>query len=418
MGIRITTWNIKWFGQLLKGYTRTLPRESKKVTGNAKAIQLLQREKIAEEIRRIDADILCIQEGPSTGNVDKLEQFCADDLQGQWRVVTRPAREAWYIRGSQGIFFLVRTAKMDAWQARLLPQTAWFEATEFESRVDINNAGSGEHNKVWPIIHPLFKPANAETLEEPEFGDENEDDAPIDLGDREHKHYRHPQVLLLTIGDKRVDIIGCHFKSKYGGNDYRDAGLARRKPNPTAADKKLIKKVEQTAVEARIKLTTEISDVRYYIENRFRNEPDPAIFVCGDFNDGVGKEVFERKYLFHDAVSNMQGDVFSSSRFLNHALFDYVQDGGENYRWSTRFSDVWDPDRSPEILIDHVMFSQGVTGDNAFEKTGLQVPTKAGRVEHAIHNSVNAVFGGEEDYTSDHRPVTVDVLFDNEITYS
>jgi len=410
MPLRITTWNIGWFGQLLKGYTRTLPLHSSRVEGAAPlALQRLQREMIAEEILRIDPDVLCIQEGPSTGNVDHLATFCQEDLQGRWTPITRPAGEVWHIRGSQGIFYLVRSAKLDAWSPRLLPQTAWFEATEFESRVDINNPGSGEHNKKWPIIHPHFKPGDVDTLDEPVIGDEDEGDAAEMLGDKEHSHYRHPQVLLLTVGDKRVDIIGCHFKSKFGGRDYREAGELRHNEGLTGEELALIKKVEQTAVESRIKLSTEITNVRYYVDNRFRNEPDPVVFVCGDFNDGVGKEVFERKYLFHDSVSNMQGDVFFATRFLNHALFDFSQTGGENHRWSARFIDVWDPDRTPEILLDHILFTQCVCGSEALDNTGLRVPAHAGRVEHAIHNAVNSAFDSEENYTSDHRPVTLDV---------
>ena len=410
MPLRITTWNIGWFGQLLKGYTRTLPIRSRQVTGTAAmALQRLQREKIAEEIQRIDPDVLCIQEGPSTGNVAKLAAFCQEDLQGRWTTITRPSGEPWHIRGSQGIFFLVRSTKLETWLPQLLPQTAWFEATELESRVDINIPDSGEHKKTWPIIHPLFKPDNAETLNEPVIGDEDEGETAAVMGDREHNHYRHPQVLLLTLGDKRVDIVGCHFKSKFGGDDYREAGLLRRKQRLTKVERDLVKKVEQTAVESRIKLSTEITNVRYYINNRFRNEPDPVVFVCGDFNDGVGKEVFERKYLFHDSISNMQGDVFFASRFLNHALFDFAQTDGENYRWSVRFIDVWDPNRSPEILLDHILFSQCVCGPEALDMTGLKVPPHAGRVEHAIHNAVNSAFDREDDFTSDHRPVTLDV---------
>ena len=417
MALRITTWNIGWFGQLLKGYTRTIPKDSKRVTGAAAlALQRLQREKIAEEIQRIYPDILCIQEGPSTGNVDRLEAFCEEDLGGRWTTITRASGEPWHIRGSQGIFFLVRSTKLDVWQPRLLPQTVWFEATELESRVDINKPGSGEHNKSWPIIHPLFKPGNIETLDEPTMGDEDEGDTVEVLGDREHSHYRHPQVLLLTLGDKRLDIIGCHFKSKFGGDDYRAAGLLRQKEHITKTERDLIKKVEQTAVESRIKLSTEITDVRYYIDNRFRNEPDPVVFVCGDFNDGVGKEVFERKYLFHDAVSNMQGDVFFASRFLNHALFDFSQTGGENHRWTARFIDVWDPDRTPEILLDHILFTQCISGAEALSKTGLRVLPHSGKVEHAIHNAMNSAFDQEDDYTSDHRPVTLDVQLSSDIS--
>ena len=75
--------------------------------------------------------------------------------------IDRPDGDIWHIRGSQGIFYLVKAARVPSLSPRLLAQTAWFEATEIESRVDITVPASGEHNKKWPIIHPLFKPADA-----------------------------------------------------------------------------------------------------------------------------------------------------------------------------------------------------------------------------------------------------------------
>lgn len=412
MGLTLTTWNIGWFGQLLKGMTRTLPMHSKKVTSaSGKALQKLQRQQIAEEIRRINPDVLCIQEGPSTGNIEALHDFCKKDLSGDWVAIDRRTDDTWHIRGSQGIFYLVKAARVPALGPRLLAQSAWFEATEIESRVDVTKPDTGEHNKKWPIIHPLFKPAAGESLDEPEDEAEGAEDAP-ELFDKEHSHYRHPQVLVLTIGNRRVDIIGCHLKSKFGGDDYADAGRLRLLPEVslTSAHKKLIKKVEQSAVEARIKLSTEATNVRYYIDNRFRNEPDPVVFVVGDLNDGVGKEVFERKYLFHDAISNLQGDVFFANRFLNHALFDF----GEEHRWSAAFTDVWDPHRPSKILLDHIIFTQAVTGSEALTRTGMRVHGGAGRVEHEIHNIVNSVFDRIEDHTSDHRPVSVEIQFTND----
>ncbi|MEO1481021.1 MAG: hypothetical protein AAFU77_02865 [Myxococcota bacterium] len=411
MPLRLCTWNIGWFGQLLQGKTRTLPKNSKKVTTRAaKALQAKQRDKIAEQIRRVDPDVLCIQEGPSTGNIERLRRFCDEDLEGRWTVIDRPPGDTWHIRGSQGIFFVVKSSRLRAFEPRLLSQTAWFEATEIESRTDMTQPGTGEHNKKWPIIHPLFKPDGRPSLPEPEHEDEDEGakDMP-ELMDREHTHFRHPQVLVLTVGNRRVDLIGCHLKSKFGGDEYGPAGALRLKAERgeelTENEKRKILKAEQTAVEARIKLSTEATNIRYFIENRFRNEPDPVVFVLGDMNDGVGKEVFERKYLFHDAISNLQGEVFFADRFLNHALFDF----DAQHRWTASFTDVWDPGRPPEILLDHILFTQSVTGPDALDRTGMRVLSGAGRVEHEIHNAVNAVFDRKEEHTSDHRPVTVDI---------
>jgi hypothetical protein len=105
---------------------------------------------------------------------------------------------------------------------------------------------------------------------------------------------------------------------------------------------------------ARIKMTTEGTNVRAYIDAKFLQTRNPAIFVLGDFNDGPGKEYFEERYLFFDLVSNLQGDVFFASRFLNHALFDYP----DELRWSVQFDDFVDPNRDPHILLDHILFTQ------------------------------------------------------------
>jgi endonuclease/exonuclease/phosphatase family metal-dependent hydrolase len=410
--LRLTTWNIAWFGQLLQGKTRTIPKQSRDVTRpSEKALQALQIAQIGKEIEAIHPDILCIQEGPSTGNVHRLEAFCQNTLRGRWTVITRPRGDQYLISGSQGIFFLVRTCRLAELSPRLLPNTQWIAATEAESRVDPLREGTGEHGRSWPIVHPWFKPDAGK----PGHGvaaadvDGEGDPQPAGLTDRKHSHYRHPQVLVCEVSGRRVDFIGLHLKSKFAHAAYESAGRLRRQKKLARAEVTLVQAVEQAAVSARIRLATEVVNVRYYIDNRFRNEPDPPIFVLGDLNDGPGKEYFERRYLFQDLIGGLQGEVFFARRFLNHALFDYGPRDGDNHRWTVRFRDPWDPMRPEEILLDHIAFTQSVSGPDALERTGLRVPPKAGRVEHEIHNAVNAVFEGSEDFTSDHRPVTLDI---------
>lgn len=405
MKIKVATWNLAWFGQLLQGRTRTLPQNSKKVDDAAgKAIQERERLQIAEEIRLMDPDILCIEEGPSTGKVKLLRDYCSKYLNGTYMVVERGAADTtgYQISGAQGIWFLVKTGRLGFLNPTLLPIPSWRKATLYE-------AGAEDHTyspdgKKWTIVHPSFKATAPDE-------DDGEGDPPVDLGNRQHAHYRHPQTLVCTIAGKRVDFIGLHLKSKRISDELNRAGALRQKPPEelTADEKTLIKKAEQMAVEARIKLTTECVDIRYYIENRFRNEPHPAIFVLGDLNDGVGKEYFERHHMFHDLISNLQGDVFFARRFLNHALFDYMADAGEDYRWTVQFKDPWDPKRDPRILLDHILFTQSVVGEKAFERTGLRVPAHAGKVEHAAHVAANSAFSGDVGETSDHRPVSVEI---------
>jgi hypothetical protein len=201
-----------------------------------------------------------------------------------------------------------------------------------------------------------------------------------------HEHWRHPQVLKLTLAGVPMECIGIHMKSKINtASPYEPDGTT------------LKLSYVQEAVKARIKLATEAVNLRQYIDRRFAQEPDPLIFVMGDANDGPGQEFFEGQYLFFDLISNLQGDVFFARRFLNHGLFDYE----EHLRWSAQFKDRVDPERPEEMLLDHILCTQGLVNASTLP----QVEPHAGKVEHVIHETVNAMLVGSD--TSDHRPVSV-----------
>ena len=174
---------------------------------------------------------------------------------------------------------------------------------------------------------------------------------------RTHRHWRHPQTLILKLNQIEIEMIGTHLKSKINRKKaFDDQG-------------QLQAGYIEEAMNARVKLTTEAFDIRRYIERRFEQTPSPQIFVCGDMNDGPGRKFFEREFLFFFLISNLQGDVFSAQRFLNHALFDFE---GE-LRWSTQFNDkleTWsrtlpqaqalpsEPVDSRRFqLLDHILFT-------------------------------------------------------------
>jgi hypothetical protein len=201
-------------------------------------------------------------------------------------------------------------------------------------------------------------------------------------------------VLVLDWEGLRVEFVGLHLKSKYVNEGQRmwEAGGEERN------------EFIREALEARIKLATEATNVRAYIDAKFGQVANPAIFVMGDLNDGPGKELFEGTYLFFDLVSNVQGDVFWARRFLNHALFDFP---GE-LRWSVHFRDFVEPERDPHILIDHILFTQGLVDGTLPWK----IEERAGKVEHEIHDLINAALPASAK-TSDHKPVSVIVTTDD-----
>ena len=132
-----------------------------------------------------------------------------------------------------------------------------------------------------------------------------------------HRHYRHPQVLLAEMDGFRFEVV-----------------------------------------EARARLSTEATGIRHDIDARFRGNVEFPVIPAGDLKDWPDKELIGEQILRHDLISVLQGELFFARRFLNHALFDL----GEEQRWTAQFTDLPDPRRPREILLDHIMFSQAFAG--------------------------------------------------------
>ncbi|HSL82135.1 MAG TPA: endonuclease/exonuclease/phosphatase family protein [Thermoanaerobaculia bacterium] len=333
--LKITSWNVEHLDRLVAGDLSDLKRR--------------RRDAVVAEIRELDSDVLCVQEGPK-GEAG-IDAVTTDLLGGDW-VAVEAADGKYGIRGSQWIWFLVKQELAAA--ASLLPTATW-------------DAFCGES---WRC----------------NFWGEFED--------RLHRHYRHPQVLVLDDGGQRVELVGLHLKSKFvnrGESLWKGTEEERRT---------FIRK----ALEARVKMTTEAINVRRYVDAKFLQVESPAVFVLGDLNDGPGKEFFEERYLFLDLISNVQGSIFEADKFLNHALFDAPDD----LRWSVTFKDFVQPERDPHILLDHILFTQPLVNGSL----PWRIDAHAGLVEHEIHELVNATLP-KSARTSDHTPVSVRVTTAN-----
>ena len=370
--LKLTTWNIEHFSRLLSNTTGF---------GSARL------RAVAGEIREIDPDVICLVEAPASLPNLRAWVQSPDGLAGKYQVPVIPGTDAALqlnqdprralqklyamqgtaTTGSQWIWFLVRDGLFQASNARLLNPQVWRDLTKQPS---------------WPVHYSR------------------------DGTTRMHDHWRHPQTLMMRLGNADIEIIGVHLKSK----------INQKQPFDSAGN--LTQAYIDEAGRARTDLTTEAYDIRRYIERRFEQEPGPRIFVCGDMNDGPGKDYFERVYFYFDLVSNIQGDVFFARRFLNHALFDF----DDHLRWTTSFRDrveAWsrtlpgsealpsepiDPTRFQ--LIDHVLFTQSLVGSDAMPRVGA----RAGLVEHTIHQRANAGLSSAN-RTSDHVPVSVNVTY-------
>jgi hypothetical protein len=369
--LKLTTWNIEHFSRLLPE-----PPENQEPKWRG----------IIDEIASINPDILCIIEGP--GNLQHLKAWVQspDGLDKRYHVATIPgtdeilgqnpenprqalqnlyAMQGNDLTGNQWIWFLIRDGLFQESEAHILDPRIWQNLTR---------------QPKWPV-HYWGK-----------------------LQSAIHNHWRHPQTLIMKISGVELEFIGGHLKSKINTmQPFDETG-------------NLMADFVDKALRARVRLATEASDIRRYIERRFEQEPTPRIFFCGDMNDGPGRGYFEREFLFFDLVSNIQGDVFFAHRFLNHALFDF----DDKMRWTTQFHDrieEWsrkqpgadalpseplDPTRLQ--LIDHILFTQTLVGKNALPR----VEPHSGLIEHTIHQRINALLTNAN-RTSDHVPVSVNI---------
>ncbi len=385
---KLTTWNVEHADKTLTALEDPDTRPRARAAAQAKIAA------IRAEIAALDPDILFVCEGPKGS--DRAARYFAMAAP-QLQLITRPAPDAsgYGIQGTQWLWFLMKPALAATTQPELLPLATWRAFVEDQS--ESRHAGGK-----WRVSMPEFERDKAN---------------PADMGRQTahelypHSHYRQPQVLRFTYGGLPVEIIGVHMKSKFvnqrepwmkwsppvdaqgrPSRDYDDIVAAIRRSTGFMVE----------AVQARSKLTTEAADIRYYIERRFAQDADPAIFLVGDVNDGPGKELIEEWFMLHDLIGNLQGSIFDARTYLNHALFDFE----ETLRWTVEFEDAIDPRRPPTILIDHIMFTQRLSGR---DKGGiLRVMPKAGMVEHLIHETAAATLSGGET-TSDHRPVSVTV---------
>ena len=363
---KVTSWNIKHADKLVTD------RESDNATKKRHALARL--EAITEEIAAIDADILFVSEGPK--GEDRAQVFF-DLVAPGYRLITRStdgtatARDYGIDGGTQWLWFLVRD--IPDINATLMHNDRWYDMVERTSKGETKGG-------FWDVSYPFL----------------NKDTGILEFGiEKRWDHYRQPQVLQVDINGAFFEIIGAHLRSKHTGakaqGDPSDESFFNNNPE-----------LVSELITDRVKLTTECADIRHFIDARFEEERDAAIILLGDLNDGPGKERIERRFMYQDLVTALQGDVFFARRFLNHALFDAPDDE----RWSANFEDPLDPSRSPFILLDHILFSQAMTRSHTGTRFAFLAKAGSGRVEHQVHHRIaSARFKYAS--TSDHRPISM-----------
>ena len=107
--LKVACWNVEWMNKL---WPDIVPSK----------YHVDRRSHIAEEIISINADVMCVEEGPRKPS--DMQSY-VDSFLPSYRLILRPDGEPWGVQGSQGIYFIVKDNSVN--DAVLMPITEWYE---------------------------------------------------------------------------------------------------------------------------------------------------------------------------------------------------------------------------------------------------------------------------------------------------
>jgi endonuclease/exonuclease/phosphatase family metal-dependent hydrolase len=131
-------------------------------------------------------------------------------------------------------------------------------------------------------------------------------------------------------------------------------------------------------------------------------EPERAVIVMGDINDGFGKDYYEQRFS-RSAVEILLGDVWYPDKILHSVIADKPKLG--KYGWTpstSRYTDTM-TNHTLNVLIDHILVSRQVQ----VLETTVWNPYLDQKTQ-AKEDQVNAI-RTELKAASDHFPVSVEV---------
>lgn len=334
--MKIMNWNIEWMNNWFTGNrnpvwgSRGLSEDRARICA----------EKAASVIRRVNPDILCIQEGPSALAEMNLfvDAYLSDDNGPQFEFIVGEdggAQKLYVLRRLDGVF-----ASID-------------RATDTLSQ----------------------------SLADPWDADVN--------GDMMLEGYDFTRLPLVIdadpIGSAPIRIVVLHTKSKY-------VQFGEAKWNDPNRRQQFV--VE--ALEARRRISAEGFRLRSYLDELIAEEPNSRIVVTGDWNDGPGRDLFERSYLTHNVADIVLGSTFTPDMIFFHPLLAFVPSPA---LFTARFDDFVDDVEDRPLLLDHFAVS----------------PALKDWVENAeiAHDAFEAEISGDgmkrHERPSDHRPIVLDL---------
>jgi endonuclease/exonuclease/phosphatase family metal-dependent hydrolase len=201
-----------------------------------------------------------------------------------------------------------------------------------------------------------------------------------------YRFTRTPLVVDLVAGENPLQLVVAHTKSNF-------INMGRELwENPATRQAFVVE-----ALTNRRRISAEGMRIRRYLDHRLAADPDVAIIVLGDLNDGPGLDYFEERYLTHNVTDIVVGSAFRPEWQFTHAQHDVPA----AQRYTAVFEDFIPTREIRRLLLDHILLSPGLEA--------RRLPG-SGAIRHAEFDA-QVVDGGvrRQDRPCDHRPVTVDL---------
>lgn len=334
--MKIMNWNIEWMNNWFSGNDN--PQWGSNSLDEADA--QICAGKAAAVIQSVDPDLLCIQEGPSA--TAEMDLFLRDHLSD----ANGPLYDA--IIGADG-----GAQKLYALRKK-------------------GGAFDGMDIATDPATEALADVWDA--------------DVNGDMMLEGYDFTRRPLVVDVDpVGSAPIRVVILHTKSKFvqfGESKWRD---------PNRRQEFVVQ-----ALEARRRISAEGFRLRTYLDELVSQDNAARIIVTGDWNDGPGRDLFERSYLTHNVADIVLGSTFTPELIFHHPLLAHVPSPA---LFTARFDDFVDEVDDRPLLLDHFAVS----------------PALSSWVETAAiaHNEHEAQIDGDgrsrTERPSDHRPITLDL---------
>lgn len=302
--MHIVNWNIEWMNNWFSGnrnpsWGTRQPDDDSPRQGALFAHEAQEAAgRVANVIRALDPDLITVQEGPSS--TEEMALFIADFLSDD----DGPLYDA--MIGSDG-----RTQKMYA----LIKRDGAVETCDYAT-----DASTQELLDDW--------------------------EADVD-GDLLLESYGFTRTPLVVDVDPRVGqpfrTVVLHTKSKYV---HRGQQMFQ---NPATRQRYV-----EEAMLARRRISAEGYRIRAYLDALVKDDPEARIIVTGDFNDGPGKDYFERKFLTHNVADIVLGSTFYPELIFQQPMLTLVPPPA---LFTARFDDFVDNEMNRQLLLDHFIVS-------------------------------------------------------------